>query len=246
MYVKAGPSAARSPYCAAHDALDRLHLIVRPDPAALDVTCQHLDRRMAAILGNLIDRAAVDIGGRRVETRCKGAPDRCDIAGMSGRKHPKASHRRQAVDMGLERAPAAEAIIMGNLQLGLMQPGIGMAGAELDKPLLGGFTEPVKIGIDRQSLGHGNLLSLRPATAILGQERRKSQLSAGGGFDPLRGPSVACSTDSQVSSEKERSQASPCQASQPPTEQNVIRSFGASGPVPRHSVGFIDLIPAGA
>jgi hypothetical protein len=39
-----------------------------------------------------------------------------------------------------------------------------------------------------------NLLSLRPATAILGQERRRCQQNAGGGFDPLRGPSVACST----------------------------------------------------
>jgi len=32
-------------------------------------------------------------------------------------------------------------------------------------------------------------------TAILGQERRICQRRAGGGFNPLRGPSVACSTN---------------------------------------------------
>jgi hypothetical protein len=41
------------------------------------------------------------------------------------------------------------------LELGLMQPGIGMAGAQLTKPLLGGLFEPVKIGIRGQSLRHG-------------------------------------------------------------------------------------------
>src|SRR5262249_30710818 len=39
-----------------------------------------------------------------------------------------------------------------------------------------------------------HLLSLRPATAALGQERRRCQLDMGGGVNPLRGPSVACST----------------------------------------------------
>src|SRR5580765_3545473 len=43
-----------------------------------------------------------------------------------------------------------------------------------------------------------NLLSLRPATAILGQERRRCQRNAGGGFDPSRGPSVACSTGQEA------------------------------------------------
>src|SRR5262245_22984650 len=45
-----------------------------------------------------------------------------------------------------------------------------------------------------RACGMGHLLSLRPATAALGQERRRCQCSAGGGFNPLRGPSVACST----------------------------------------------------
>src|SRR5947208_17006629 len=97
--------------------------------------------------------------------------------------------------MRLQRAPALEAIVMGGRELGLVQLGIGLAGAQLNEPLLGGLLEPIEIGIRGQSLRHGNLLSLRPATAILGQERRRCQRSAGGGFNPLRGPSVACSTN---------------------------------------------------
>jgi hypothetical protein len=72
----------------------------------------------------------------------------------------------------------------------------------LNEPLLGGLLEPIEIGIRGQSLWHGNLLSLRPATAILGQERRRCQRTAGGGFNPLRGPSVACSTNRKIISGK--------------------------------------------
>ena len=63
-----------------------------------------------------------------------------------------AKRRTDAIDMRLQRAPALEAIVMGDRQLGLMQLGIGLAGAQLNEPLLGGLLEPIEIGIRGQSL----------------------------------------------------------------------------------------------
>src|SRR5215813_3233507 len=56
------------------------------------------------------------------------------------------------------------------------------------------FLSQSMLGRAGRACGMEHLLSLRPATAALGQERRRCQLGTGGGFNPLRGPSVACST----------------------------------------------------
>jgi hypothetical protein len=44
---------------------------------------------------------------------------------------------------------------MGDCELGLMQFGVGLTGAQFDKPLLGGLPEPIEIGVRGQSLRHG-------------------------------------------------------------------------------------------
>ena len=42
---------------------------------------------------------------------------------------PVAKRWTDAVDMRLQRAPALEAIVVGERELGLVQPGIGLTGA---------------------------------------------------------------------------------------------------------------------
>jgi len=91
-----------------------------------------------------------------------------------------AQNRIDRVYMRLEGAPALEAIVAGDRELGLMQLGIGLAVAQFVKPLLGGLPEPVEIWFCGQSLRHGNIGSLRQATARLGQER--SPRTEKGGF----------------------------------------------------------------
>jgi hypothetical protein len=125
----------------AHDSLDRLHLIVRTGLASLQTARHELDRPLPPILGDLIKRAAVDVGRCRTETRRKGAPDRFDVAGPRGLENAIAVARRRmdAVDMGLEGTPAGEAIVAGNRELGLILPGIGKDG-DVSKALEAGST----------------------------------------------------------------------------------------------------------
>ena len=56
---------------------------------------------------------------------------------------------------------------------------------------LAAFLSQSRLGFAGRACGMGHLLSLRPATAALGPERRRCQRSAEGGLDPLRGPLVA-------------------------------------------------------
>src|SRR5262249_23659988 len=136
---------------------------------------------MATLLGDLVDRAAVTIGSCRVEARSEGTPDDPYVAGAGGIENSIAfdQARIDRFDMRLERTPALEAIVIGNGKLGVMQPCLRLRGAQSSKPLLGGFPQPVEIGIRGQGLRHKrHLLSLCPATATFGQERRRCQLSA--------------------------------------------------------------------
>ena len=62
--------------------------------------------------------------------------------------------RLRPLDVRLERAPALEAVLPGDVELRLMQLGGGIAGAQLREPLLRGLLQPFDIGARRESLGH--------------------------------------------------------------------------------------------
>ena len=114
-----------------HDGLDRLHLVIRTGFASLEIEGQHLDRLMPPVLGDLMYRAAVGVGRCGIKARRKGATDGLDVAGACGFENAIAVAIRwtDAVDMRLQRAPALEAVVMGDRELGLVQLGIGLAGA---------------------------------------------------------------------------------------------------------------------
>ena len=77
-----------------HDGLDRLHLVVRTGFASLEIAGQHLDRLMSAVLGDLMDRAAVDVGRCGIEARREGAADGLDVAGAGGFENALAVAKR--------------------------------------------------------------------------------------------------------------------------------------------------------
>src|SRR6266487_5805720 len=112
-----------------HDGLDRPHLVIRTGFASLEVAGQHLDRLMPSVLGDLMYRAAVGVGRCGIKARSKGATDGLDVAGACGFENAIAKRWTDAVDMRLQRAPALEAIVMGERELGLVQLGVRLAGA---------------------------------------------------------------------------------------------------------------------
>ena len=66
------------------DALHRLQFGAGADRSALDLARKHLDGPMTALLGNLVDGAAVAVGRCRIEARSEGTPDRLDVSGAGG------------------------------------------------------------------------------------------------------------------------------------------------------------------
>ena len=110
--------------------------------AFLDVTREQLDRLMPPILGDLVNGTAVAIGSCRIEARCECAAHGLDVAGAGCLEHAIAvvSGWTDSLDMRFEGAPALEAIVIGDRELGLMQLGIGLTSAKLSKPLLSGLS----------------------------------------------------------------------------------------------------------
>src|SRR5262249_31572048 len=122
--------------------------------------------------------AAVTIGSCRVEARSEGTPDHPYVAGAGGIENSIAfdQARIDRFDMRLERTPALEAIVIGNGKLGVMQPCLRLRGAQSSKPLLGGFPQPVEIGIRGQGLRHKT-----PSFSVPGDRNfrtRKKEMSA--------------------------------------------------------------------
>jgi hypothetical protein len=78
--------------------------------------------------------------------------------------------------MRLERTPALEAIIVGNGELGVMELCFRLRSAQSRKPLLGGFSQPIEIGIRGQGLRHDT-----PSFPVPGDRNsraRKKEMSA--------------------------------------------------------------------
>src|SRR5262249_11391268 len=117
-----------------------------------------------------------------------------------------ARRRGEVVDVSFHRAPARKPVFAGDVALGGGELRRGIVRAQRDEPVLGGFPQPFEIGLGRQRLrGRKSLWPDVPslfAPGDRGSRARKKedvQRSAGGGLNPLRGPSVACSTDAETS-----------------------------------------------
>jgi len=83
--------------------------------ATLDVAGQELDGIVTFGLGDLVNGAAVLIGGRRIETLSECAANRLDVAGAGGGEDAPAD---AGIDVGLERAPARKAVVARDCKLG--------------------------------------------------------------------------------------------------------------------------------
>src|SRR5262245_62075374 len=188
--------------CRPHNGLKRLPLNLGARVSALHVTREQLESLITMLLGDLVDRAAIAVASCRVEPRREGTADRLDITGPGRVEHPIALAKVciDGLNMRLERAPAFEAIRVGYGELRLMQPCIRFGGAQGNKALLGGFPEPVEVGIRRQGQRHGTPSFSVPADRNSGKkEGGISAQCCRGGLNPLRGPSVASSTGPKAS-----------------------------------------------
>jgi hypothetical protein len=176
--------------------VDRLHLVGRAGVAALDITGEYLDRLMTQVLRDLVNRATVAVGRCGIKARRKGAAEAIHVTGACRLKNVIAIRecRLEAIEMNLERAPAFKAVRIGDRQLGLMQLGVGVDRAKLDEPLLGGLPKPIETRVRGQDLRHGIPSFLTPGDRNSRARKKEMSAEAEGGFDPLRGPLVACST----------------------------------------------------
>src|SRR5215472_9886370 len=84
------------------------------------------------------------------------------------------------IHLRLEYTPAREAILQRHDVLGLAQL--------CRRRCLAVFLSQWMWGWSGSALSIEHLLPLRPASAALGQERRRHRRMAAGGFNPLRGP----------------------------------------------------------
>jgi hypothetical protein len=82
----------------------------------------------------------------------------------------------RGIDVGFERTPALEAVFLGDVALGVVQPGGGIARTQLGQPRLGGLLQPVDMGESGQRLGHGTPSFSAPG--VRGSRARKKEVSA--------------------------------------------------------------------
>src|SRR5947209_6591603 len=82
----------------------------------------------------------------------------------------------ERVDVGFKGAPAWEAVLLGQIELGFGELCAGIGFAQLFQAALGLLAQPVKVGVFRErewSSGHGNLpflFSSAPAVRSVGEE----------------------------------------------------------------------------
>src|SRR5215813_2578223 len=133
---------------------------------------------MPPLLGDLMNGAAINVGSCGIEARREGAAYGFDISGARGCEHPRVvvAVGRDVVDMRLQGAPAPEAMVEGDGQLGLVEPGSRVACAQLREPLLGGLLEPVDVGSGREGLRHGTPSFFAPGDRS--SRARKKEMSA--------------------------------------------------------------------
>jgi hypothetical protein len=167
------------------NGVDRLPYLRRPPLGALDVAGEKLDRFVPLGLGDLVNGAAVVVGGVGVEARLEGATNRLDIAGARGVEDmlALASRRIELVDMRLELTPTGEAIFARERELGGGELGLRALPAQRLEPLLGFVLEVLEARAFGQSagamrgrtriVGHGKpSFRRRPVSASIGQEVR--------------------------------------------------------------------------
>src|SRR5262245_60616611 len=133
-----------------------LGLTVGAGQILLAISRQQLNGRMALVLGDLIDGAAIRVRGCGIETRGECPAHSVNVASAGCGKHAVAvlAADREAIDMALQRTPAFEAVVVGDGKLGSMQGRSRVTCAQLGEPLLGGLFEPIKVGLGREGLRH--------------------------------------------------------------------------------------------
>ncbi len=159
--------------------LDGLLHLVRARVALLILAHEQLELGLTETLGELVKRAAVRVAGARVEAALEGAADGVQISVARGGEDAVAL---AVVDRGLEPPPARESVLAGDDELGVAEPGDGVARAQLSQPLLGFVPEMLEVGAggklvrrahDEPSfLSQGEALASCPASASCGQEVR--------------------------------------------------------------------------
>jgi hypothetical protein len=111
--------------------------------AFLIIAQEQLDRLVGEGLGDLMKGATGRVGRPGVEATLERSTDRVQIAVTRGREDPVAV---ALVDGGLEVPPAGEAVLAGDDQLGVAQPGRGILGSHFPEALLGFVPEMFEIG----------------------------------------------------------------------------------------------------
>jgi hypothetical protein len=111
---------------------------------------------VTALLRDLVNRSAVDVGSRRIKASGEGAAHCFDVPVARGVENAFVGMRREcdAVDVRLHCTPILEAVVASDRKLSVMESGIGLFAAQFHEPVLRGFPQPFEIGLGRQSIGH--------------------------------------------------------------------------------------------
>src|SRR5262249_44975064 len=131
-----------------------------------------------------------------------------DVVGVDGLLEPP--YRLQGFDVGLELGPAPEAVLPGDLKLGVGQ----RRRMACPEQVLGLIFEMPQVGMlgkaARGSLGgarHGDLLSVwRPVSARRAERRLASISGRQVGFYPFRGPDASCTQIAMLQARRARRQ----------------------------------------
>ena len=168
MRVEAPRSSGTSPDCAAPRSARTACASVsgRRGPFAWTSRAEQLDRFVAPLLGDLMNRAAIHVGRCGIEARGECATDCFDIPGAGGFEHALAVAGVAAivVDVRLQRAPAPEAVVAGD---GRVAPGAAWRSGCLARSsasrCLAVFLSQSMLGRAGRACDMAHLLSLRPA-----------------------------------------------------------------------------------
>ena len=122
------------------------HLVVAL-VALLILAHEQLEPGVPESLGDLVDGPAGRVGCAGVEAAIEGAADVVEIARVRGGEDAFAV---ALVERCLESPPAREAVLAGDHQLGIGEPGGGILSAHLLQALRGVVPEMLEIGAERK------------------------------------------------------------------------------------------------
>src|SRR5262245_1074206 len=101
----------------------------------------------------------------------------------------------QAIDLRLHGTPAAKSVLPRERKLRAGELGVGVGFAELLELLLCGLPQPIKIRPRWERLRHGTPSFVGARVRVCGLKEGNGSQKPTGGFNPSRGPKVACTTE---------------------------------------------------